>query len=145
MLTMATPVPGTVLHHLRRALLRQDEAGLTDGELLECFVARRDPDAFAALVRRHGPMVLGVCRRVLRNEADAEDAYQATFFVLVRKAASIRPRGMVGNWLYGVAHTTALKARAISTKRLAKEREAAARPKSDVTEETWQELQTLLD
>ncbi len=145
MLPMATAALGTVLHDLRRSLLRQDEAGLTDSELLECLVTRRDEDAFAALVRRHGPMVLGVCRRVLRNEADAEDAFQATFFVLVRKAASIRPRGMVGNWLYGVAHRTALKARAMSTKRLAKEREAAARPKPDVTGEIWQELQVLLD
>jgi RNA polymerase sigma factor (sigma-70 family) len=144
MLMMATTTLGAALHNLRRSLRRKDE-GLTDGELLECFVTRRDEDAFAALVRRHGPMVLGVCRRVLRNEADAEDAFQATFFVLVRKAASIRPPGMVGNWLYGVAHTTALKVKAMSTKRLAKEREAAARSKPDVTGETWQELQALLD
>ena len=142
---MATTALGTVLHNLRRSLLGHDEAGLTDGELLECFVTRRDEDAFAALMRRHGPMVLGVCRRVLQNEADAEDAFQATFFVLVRKAASIRPRGMVGNWLYGVAHSTALKATAMSTKRLVKEREAAARPRPSVTGETWQELQALLD
>ena len=142
---MRTTGLGTVLHNLRRSLLRHDEAGLTDGELLECFVAQRDEDSFAALMRRHGPMVLGVCRRVLQNEADAEDAYQATFFVLVRKAASIRPRGMVGNWLYGVAHSTALKARAMSTKRLVKEREAAARPGPNVTGDTWQELQALLD
>lgn len=145
MLTVATKALGTVLHNLRRSLLRQDEAGSTDGELLECFVTRRDEVAFEALLRRHGPMVLGVCRRVLCNEADAEDAFQATFFVLVRKAASIRPRAMVGNWLYGVAHSTALKARAMSTKRLAKEREAAARPKPNVHGETWQELQALLD
>jgi hypothetical protein len=144
MQTMAITGLGTVLHNLRRSLLGRDEAGLTDGELLECFVARRDEDAITALLRRHGPMVLGVCRRVLRNEADAEDAYLATFFVLVRKAASIRPRGMVGDWLYGVAHCTALKARAMSTKRLAKEREAAARPKPNRTGETRQEFQALL-
>src|SRR5262249_21683839 len=100
-----------------------------------------------ALLRRHGPMVLGVCRRVLRNDADAEDAFQATFLVLVRKAASIRPRGLVGNWLYGVAHTTALKARAMSSRRAAKEREAAARPRPEreVAAETWERLQALLD
>src|SRR5262249_39553350 len=91
------------------------------------------------------PMVLGVCRRVLRNEADAEDAFQATFLVLVKKAASIRPRGMVGNWLYGVAHTTALKARAMRTRRLAKEREAAARPKPEAAAGAWEQLHGLLD
>ena len=145
MLTMATTALGTVLHDLRRSLLRQEEAGSTDGDLLESFITGRDEGAFEALMRRHGPMVLGVCRRVVRNEADAEDAFQATFLVLVRKAASIRPRGMVGNWLYGVAHSTALKARAMSTKRVAKEREAAARPKSEVAGDTWQHLQALLD
>jgi len=142
---MTTTAIGTVLHNLRRSLLHNDEAGLTDSEILEGFITRHDEDAFAALVRRHGPMVLGVCRRVLRNEADAEDAFQATFLVLVRKAASVRPRGMVGNWLYGVAHSTALKAKAMSTKRLAKEREAAARPKPEVAAETWEHLHAVLD
>src|SRR5262245_53744343 len=111
MLTMATTVLGTVLNNLRRSLLRQDGTSLTDGERLDCFITQRDAAAFEALLRRHGPMVMGVCRRVLRNAADAEDAFQTTFLVLVRKAATIRPRGLVGNWLYGVAHTTALKAR----------------------------------
>src|SRR5262249_27270171 len=108
---------------------------------------RRGEAASESLRRRQGPMVLGVCRRVLRNAADAEDAFQATFLVLVRKAASIRPRGMVGNWLYGVAHTTALKARAMSTKRLAKER-AAARPRSEEAAdaaEAAEQLHALLD
>jgi RNA polymerase sigma factor (sigma-70 family) len=142
---MATTPLGTVLNNLRRSFLRQDGTGPTDGELLECFITRRDEAAFEALLHRHGPMVLGVCRRVLRNEADAEDAFQATFLVLVRKAASIQSREMVGNWLYGVAHTTALKARAMSTKRLAREREAAARPKREADGETWEQLQGLLD
>src|SRR5437762_5474619 len=135
---MAATALGTVLHQLRGSWLRQDRASLTDGELLECFITRRDEAAFDVLLHRHASMVLGVCRRVLRNEADSEDAFQATFLVLVRKAASIRPPGMVGNWLYGVAHTTALKARAMNTKRLAKEREAAVRRKPEVTAETWQ-------
>src|SRR5881398_2103839 len=94
-----------------------------DGQLLERFARAHEEAAFRALVERHGPMVLGVCRRVLRNDADAEDAFQATFLVLVRKAGTIRPRGKVGNWLCGVAHTTALKARAMGAKRSAKERQ----------------------
>src|SRR5262249_34920722 len=120
------------------------EPGLTDGELLEWFITRRDEAAFEVLLRRHGPMVLGVCRRILRNEADAEDAFQATFLVLVRKAASIRPRGMVGNWLYGVAQTTALKARAMRTKQSAKEREAAARSEPERAVENREQLHELL-
>jgi RNA polymerase sigma factor (sigma-70 family) len=137
---MATAL-GTVLQNLRRTL--RPEVERCDGELLESFVTQRDEDAFTALVRWHGPMVLGVCRRVLHNEADVEDAFQATFFVLARKAATIRPRHMVGNWLYGVAHTTALKAKAMNTKRAVKEREAL-RPTQEESE-TWPELRTILD
>src|SRR5262245_41588799 len=111
---MNTTAIGALLHDLRRCMLSREGAAVTDGELLGGFVARRDEAAFEALMGRHGPMVLGVCRRVLQNDADADDAFQATFLVLVRKVASIRPRGLVGNWLYGVAHTTALKARAMS-------------------------------
>ena len=97
----------------------------TDRELLERYVACRDEAAFEALLRRHGPMVLGVCRRVLRNQADAEDAFQSTFLVLVRKAAAIRSRN-VGSWLYGVAHNTALKALAMNRRRRTREREAGS-------------------
>src|SRR5262249_30222743 len=125
--------------------LGHDEACSTDADLLEGFITRRDEASFEALLRRHGPMVLGVCRRVLRNEDDAEDAFQATFLVLLRKAASILPRAMVGNWLYGVAHTTALKARALNTTRLAKEREAAARAKPEGTTEPREQLLVRLD
>src|ERR1700687_1723376 len=85
---MPTSKTSEVIHHLRRALLLRDGAGMTDGQLLACFLTQRDDAAFAALVRRHGPMVWGVCRRVLRNYHDAEDAFQATFLVLVRKAAT---------------------------------------------------------
>src|SRR5579884_283612 len=91
-----------MLGELRDGVL--GEHGCDDGQLLERYLARREEAAFEALVRRHGPMVLGVCRRVLRHSHDAEDAFQATFLVLVRKAASIRPRQQVGNWLYGVAY-----------------------------------------
>ncbi len=142
---MAATALGTVLHNLCRSVLPADEADRTDSELLEWFVERQDEAAFDALLRRHGPMVLGVCRRVLRNEADAEDAFQATFLVLVRKAATIRPAGRVGNWLHGVALTTALKARAMINRRIAKEREAARRSGPQPVSEAWQQVQALLD
>jgi RNA polymerase sigma factor (sigma-70 family) len=119
---MAGNTMSGVVRHLRRAVLRRDADGLSDGQLLECFVADRDGAAFAALVRRHGPMVLGVCRRVLRHRHDAEDAFQATFLVLAKKAGSVRPRELVGHWLYGVARRTALKARTAAARRQARER-----------------------
>src|SRR5215471_4480545 len=101
----------SVIHHLRRAALRRDGGGLTDGQLLEFFLSRRDQAAFEALLQRHGRMVWGVCRRVLGNEHDAEDAFQATFLVFARKAASISRRNSVGSWLYQVARNVAMRAR----------------------------------
>ena len=88
----------------------------SDGHLLTDFVARRDDGAFAQLVRRHGPMVLAVCRRVLRHQQDAEDAFQATFLVLARKADDVWPRDAVGAWLHGVAYRVAMKARGVRAK-----------------------------
>ena len=138
--------PSPVIQILRRAALAQDAGGRTDGELLGGFVARRDESALEALIRRHGPMVLAVCRRVLGNESDAEDAFQAAFLVFVRKAASIRARELVGNWLYGVAYRTALKARSAAARRRAKERRAATMtPTRANDEEDWAELLPLLD
>jgi RNA polymerase sigma factor (sigma-70 family) len=143
---MATGQMSEVIHRLRRVVLLRDGAGLTDGQLLEDFVSRRDDAALGALVRRHGPMVWAVCRRVLCNWHDAEDAFQATFLVLVRKAASVVPREMVANWLYGVAHQTALKARATTAKRRARERQVQEMPEPAVSEaDFWHELQALLD
>jgi RNA polymerase sigma factor (sigma-70 family) len=136
------PVQG-VLEHLRQAMVR--EASLTDGELLTLYLARRDETAFEALVRRHGPMVWGVCRRVLVNAADAEDAFQATFLVLVRKAPSVRPREKVATWLHGVAYHTALKARAAAGKRRVKERQAAEMGRPDAPDDRWADLLPLLD
>jgi RNA polymerase sigma factor (sigma-70 family) len=142
---MASNALNGVVRELRRAALGHGEAGLSDAELLEGYIARRDEAAFAELVRRHGPLVLGVCRRVLRDEHDAEDAFQATFLVLARKASSIRLRSTVSNWLYGVAHNTALKAKAMKRKRRAKEHEAGMMPKPETRDEVRQHLQDLLD
>jgi RNA polymerase sigma factor (sigma-70 family) len=120
-----------VIRHLRAAALCCKGDGPSDSQLLEAFIIRREETAFEALVRRHGPMVLGVCRRVLRNMHDAEDAFQASFLVLARKAATVKPRDMVGNWLYGVAYRTAMKARAMNAKRRTKEQRSAKLPRSE--------------
>jgi RNA polymerase sigma factor (sigma-70 family) len=125
---MATNQLKQVVHTLREATAPQDRAGLTDGQLLEIYVTSREESAFAALVRRHGPMVWGVCRRVLGGHQDAEDAFQATFLVLVRRAAAVSPRDLVASWLYGVAHQTALKARATTAKRRGREKQVTAMP-----------------
>ncbi len=98
---------GAVLGQLDRLFNRGTVAGLNEGALLERYVSDGDEAAFAALVARHGPMVLGVCRRVLRDERDVEDAFQATFLVLVRRAGAIRDGDRVGRWLHGVAHRVA--------------------------------------
>src|SRR5262245_35305367 len=113
---MATSHLGRVLQTLRVAMPPGDEAGLSDGQLLESYTRSRTEAAFAALVRRHGPMVWGVCRRILRSHQDAEDAFQATFLVLLRKAGSLAQKEKVANWLYGVARQTALYARATAAK-----------------------------
>jgi RNA polymerase sigma factor (sigma-70 family) len=135
-----------IVRHLRAAALRQDGAGMTDGQLLGRFIEQWDENAVAALVRRHAPMVWGVCRRVLGNPHDAEDAFQATFLVLVRKAASVRQREQVGNWLYGVANQTALKARALRAKRRTRERQVADMPNIEAPhQDESRDLQTFLD
>jgi RNA polymerase sigma factor (sigma-70 family) len=103
-----------------------------DRELLERYVRERDERAFAALVARHGRMVKAVCRRVLGNDADADDATQAALLVFARKAAGIRDRNGLANWLFGVAHRVAAKARQTRTRRLAKEKQAPPRPPQQV-------------
>jgi RNA polymerase sigma factor (sigma-70 family) len=131
-----------ILRHLRRTVLSPD-ADDTDARLLERFLRHRDEAAFESLVLRHGPLVLGVCRRVLRNEDDAEDAFQATFLVLVRKGASIHKRRTLGPWLYGVAHRTALETRRAMARRRAKQ--AAAMPRAETSADGGDELREVLD
>jgi RNA polymerase sigma factor (sigma-70 family) len=135
-----------VIQHLRSAWLLPEGADLTDGHLLECFVSRQETAALETLVRRHAPMVWGVCRRILSNHHDAENALQATFLVLVRKAGSVTPKEMVGNWLYGVARQTALKARATVAKLRTRERQVVDMPDPAIKEQDLsRDLQTLLD
>jgi RNA polymerase sigma factor (sigma-70 family) len=142
---MPTSPRNSVIGRLRTAALLRDGAGLGDGELLGCFIERRDEAAFAALVKRHGPMVWGVCRRLLSRH-DAEDAFQAAFLVLVRKAASIAPRELVGNWLYGVAHQTALQARRTAARRRAREVQVTVMPDAAAVQpDRWPDVQPLLD
>src|SRR3954453_2803958 len=125
---MATSPVSELIQRLRRTALVRDGAGMTDAQLLNDYLSRHDEAALAALVQRHAPMVWGVCRRLLRTYHDAEDAFQATFLVLLRKAASIASRELLANWLYGVARQTALKARATASKRRGRERQGAERP-----------------
>lgn len=133
-----------VIQQLRSAADR-DRAGSTDGELLTRFLNQRDDDALAALVERHAPMVWGVCRRVLRNPHDAEDAFQATFLVLVRKAGTVMSRELLANWLYGVAHQTAARLRATAAKRGVREMQVKEMPEPAVAEARVSELLPLLD
>lgn len=143
---MATNPMIAFIHSLRRAEMQRAAAERSDAQLLEDYLNRREGSALEALVRRHGPMVWDVCRRIIRDAHDAEDAFQATFLVFVRKAASIRPREMVGNWLYGVARQTALKARATAAKRRSRERQLTDMPEAIVQgQDLWHDLQPLLD
>jgi RNA polymerase sigma factor (sigma-70 family) len=141
---MNTTRAGAVLRHIRRLVARP--MGTADRDLLERFTAGRDETAFAELVRRHGPLVSGVCRRLLRDANDADDAFQATLLVLARKAGSISNRESVGGWLYQVAHNTALKARLSAAARRRRELRVGARPPADVLDEvTGRELLAVLD
>jgi RNA polymerase sigma factor (sigma-70 family) len=141
-MTNGAPSPGPVTPD--RAPAGLDDA--TDRQLLRRFVRERDEVAFAVLVKRYGPMVLGVCRRVLAHTEEAEDAFQATFLVLVRRAASITQPELLGNWLYGVAYRIARKARAQTARRAQQERPAPAMTMTDPLMETaWRELHATLD
>jgi RNA polymerase sigma factor (sigma-70 family) len=131
-----------LLDYLRRVL----EEPLGDADLLERFIEKRDETAFAVLLKRHGPMVFGVCQRILGNPHDAEDAFQATFLILARRVSSVRPREAVGNWLYGVAYRTALEARAKIKRRCAREKQVDEMPEPEERrQECRHDLLALLD
>ncbi len=131
---MAHAAAGSIVRQIESLFEGGSVAGLTDRQLLERFTARRDAAgeaAFAALVTRHGPMVLDVCRQLLGDRHHAEDAFQAVFLVLARKARSIRDPDLLGTWLYGVALRTARKARArLDRRRRHEESDAMRRPSS---------------
>ncbi|MCC6418196.1 MAG: sigma-70 family RNA polymerase sigma factor [Gemmataceae bacterium] len=129
---------------LRR--LTDHSGGLSDAELLERFVTARDEAAFEVLVWRHGPMILGVCRRLLRREQDVEDAFQATFLALVRKGHTIGRREAVGSWLYKVAYRTALAACSASARRAGREQPWVEQPAPDAPDDLlWRDLRSVLD
>jgi RNA polymerase sigma factor (sigma-70 family) len=140
---MPTSSLSAALQHLL-ADVAPGGGGMTDGELLARFLGGRDVYALAALVRRHAPMVWGVCRRLLHNHHDAEDAFQATFLVLVKKAADV-PRHAVANWLYGVARQTAVRVRATAAKRGRRETQVVTMPEPTVAEVRDAEWQAVLD
>jgi RNA polymerase sigma factor (sigma-70 family) len=135
-----------LLRHVRRLIGTSADAPASDGQLLDRFVAEKDPDAFAALMARHGGMVLGVCRRVLGHEQEAEDAFQATFLVLARKSGSIRRHDSLAGWLCRVAYRVAVTARARATRRRDLERQATDMARSvSPCDTAGQELRLMLD
>ncbi len=145
-LFMPTAPLHAALAYIRRLGAPVGGAGGDDAELLGRFAEHRDESAFAELLRRHGPAVFGVCRRVLADDADAEDAFQATFVVLARRAGEVTRRESVGSFLYGVAVRTALRARSARTKRRARERQVVAMPETAAApERLWDELRPVLD
>jgi RNA polymerase sigma factor (sigma-70 family) len=141
---MTGSAANVLLRHLRRWAGAPGERAASDRDLLRRFGAQRDEQAFAALLERHGPLVLRVARRVLGNDADAEDVYQATFLVLARKAAAVAWRDSVANWLYGVAYRLALNAKLSACRRRRHEAGASARTTPPADEITLREAQAVL-
>lgn len=143
---LPTAPANRLLPALRRVVLVRESADRTDGQLLTAFLHDRDGDAFAVLVRRHGPMVLGVARRVIGDFHTADDAFQAVFLVLARRANAVRPREQVGNWLYGVAYRTAIKARMVLARRRSREKQVDAMPETvQLPPDSWSDLQPVID
>ncbi len=134
------------VRHLRGVMALQGRPDDSDEQLLHAFTAQHDDSAFAVLVRRYGPLVLGVCRRVLHHAQDAEDAFQATFLLLARNAATLRNKTALASWLHGAAYRLAMTARRAAARRRKYEGQAPTRPSTDPTEElSWSEVRALLD
>ncbi len=134
----------TVLQQVRTLSALARVESQSDAELLHDFLNNHNQDAFAALVRRHGPMVLSVCRRILRHQQDTEDAFQATFLALARKARTVRNRGSLAAWLHGTASRTALNIlRAAARRRAHEERAACGKPTDPAAQLCWKEVQEL--
>jgi RNA polymerase sigma factor (sigma-70 family) len=135
-----------VLRQVRKLAATQGGAGRSDSELLDAFLNEHDATAFAALVQRHGPMVLNVCHRALHQREDAEDAFQATFLILARKAASVRKRPALASWLYGAASRMALSIKRAAARRRSYEgRARAMAPANPCADLAWREVQIVLE
>src|SRR5262245_42308741 len=141
---MARAAASPILQLIRRVVEDPQVRELPDRDLLQRFHAQQDQAAFHALLRRHGPMVLDVCRGVLGDGPDPEDAFQATFLALAQKAGSIRKGASLGSWLHGVAHRTALKARAQSAVRQKHEARAPQRQASEGDDLSWRDVRQVL-
>ena len=140
---MGNPIANPAIDFLRLVAVADDRR--SDAELLHAFIRQRDQAAVQSIIRRHGPMIWGVCRRMLTYH-DAEDAFQATFLVLARRANSVQPPELLGNWLYGVARRTALKAKSLAAKRQMRETtmNAIVDPPS-LEPANWTDLRPMLD
>src|SRR5262249_37175167 len=133
---------GTILRHMRQLAAGENRS---DRELLEAFAGRHDEDSFAVLVRRHGPLVLRVCRHLLHHEQDAEDVFQATFLVLAMKASSIRNADRLPGFLHGIAYRLAMRARRDAARRRAREARTPVPPPTEAPNVSWQEVQAILE
>ncbi len=143
---MANVTVSPLLRHIRKIAAKQSVKERTDLELMQQFAAERDESAFTTLVERYGPLVWGVCHRVLRDRHDAEDAFQATFLVLARQAGSISNREAASSWLYGVAYRTALSQRRAAQRRREREKRGQTRqPEQPDSAASLRELQAILD
>jgi RNA polymerase sigma factor (sigma-70 family) len=143
---MAPAKTKAVLRYVRTLAACRPDSQQTDGELVRAFLAGDDQPAFEAIVRRHGSLVLRVCRRVLGNAADAEDAFQATFMFLAQRAGSIRKKDSLASWLHGVAHRMATNARRAASRRRRHERQAGpVPPPNPAWQAAWREVQSVLD
>src|ERR1700756_1208070 len=143
---METAPLGTVVRHIRKLAVAPGTRALTDAQLLERFAAHQAEDAFAALMQRHGQLVWGVCRHVLRHDHDAEDAFQATFLVLARNAATIRKQEALASWLHGTAYRIARQARRdAAIRRTHESRGKSMPPEKPFPEKVLREALAILD